>query len=243
MASRAPASASEPRKGFIARLPIGPFASRPRLVGAILSGAVSGLAIWLSPLDIRPSTTFLLAWDVGCLWFIVGAFWIMRDQDERDMAKRAASQDDGRHFILAVVTVAAAASLAVVGAELSLAKAEHGPIKALRVAGAVGTVAFSWLLVQLIYALHYAHEFYTASDDAADDDGRRGGLCFPGDDPTPDYWDFLHFACIIGVASQTADVQFTSKSMRRTGTVHSMVAFTYNTVVLALTINLCAGLF
>lgn len=235
--------ADDVRKGFIARLPIGPFASRPRLVGAMLATAVTAGVLWLSPLDLRPSTTLLIAWDVGCLWFIAGAFQLMRDQDESDMAKRAASQDDGRHFILAVVTVAAAASLAGVGLELSLAKGEHGPVKALRVAGVLVTVAASWLLVQLIYALHYAHEYYTAADDPADEDGRRGGLCFPGDDPTPDYWDFLHFACVLGVASQTADVQFTSKSLRRTGTVHSIVAFTYNTVVLALTINLCAGLF
>ena len=235
--------ADHERKGVIARLPIGPFASRPRLVGAILAGVATGAAIWLSPLAIRPSTTFLIAWDVGCLWFIVGAFWLMRDQDENAMAKRAASQDDGRGFILAVVTLAAAASLGAIALELSLAKDEHGPLKAMRVAAAFGTVALSWLVVQLIYALHYAHEYYTAADDPADEDGRRGGLCFPGDDETPDYWDFLHFACVLGVASQTADVQFTSKRMRRTGTVHSIVAFTYNTVVLALTINLCAGLF
>ena len=231
------------RKGLIARLPIGPFASRPRLVGAMACTLVVGAALWLSPLTLRPSTTFLIAWDAGCAWFIAGAFWLMRDQDESEMAKRAASQDDGRHFILAVVTLAAAASLAGVGLELSLAKGEHGLVKALRVAGVLATVAASWLLVQLIYALHYAHEFYTASDNPGDRDGRKGGLCFPGDDPTPDYWDFLHFACVIGVAAQTADVQFTSKSLRRTGTVHSVVAFTYNTVVLALTINLCAGLF
>jgi uncharacterized membrane protein len=69
-----------------------------------------------------------------------------------------------------------------------------------------------------------------------------GGLVFPGGGE-PDYWDFLHFSIVIGVASQTADIGFSSKGMRRTGTLHCVLAFVYNTVILALTINLVAGLF
>ena len=68
------------------------------------------------------------------------------------------------------------------------------------------------------------------------------GLAFPGDEP-PDYWDFLHFSVVIGVASQTADVAFTAKSLRRIGTAHGVVAFVFNTVILALTINIAASLF
>ena len=63
------------------------------------------------------------------------------------------------------------------------------------------------------------------------------GLQFPGGEP-PDYWDFLHFAVVIGVACQTADIAFTGKNLRRIGTVHGLVAFSFNTAVLALTINL-----
>ena len=100
------------------------------------------------------------------------------------------------------------------------------------------TVAASWFMVQLIFALHYAHEYYAQGERGQD----AGGLDFPGGEP-PDYWDFLHFSIVIGVASQTADIAFTSKSLRRVGTVHGITAFVFNTVVLALTINLLAGLF
>ena len=231
------------QKGFIARLPIGPFASRPRLVGAIVVSALTWLALALVPNELRWSTRAILGWDAGCLWFITGAFLLMRGAEAADIADAAKRQDDGRHFILAVVTAAAAASIGAVAVELTVAKAEHGPVEVVHVLLAFATVAASWLLVQLIYALHYAHEFYTSAEDPKDEDGRRGGLCFPGDDAEPDYWDFLHFAIVIGVASQTADVQFTSRPMRRTGTTHSVIAFLFNTVVLALTINLCAGLF
>lgn len=230
-------------EGLIARLPIGPFASRPRLAAAVAVSVVTWLALALVPNPLRWSTWAIVGWDAGCAWFIVSAFLFMRGRDGGDIAEAAAAQDDGRRFILAVVTAAAAASVGAVAMELTVARAEHGAAQALRVACAFATVAASWLLVQLIYAIHYAHEFYTASDDRSAEHGRRGGLCFPGDDPDPDYWDFLHFAVVIGVACQTADVQFTSRRMRRTGTAHSVIAFLFNTVVLALTINLCAGLF
>lgn len=69
----------------------------------------------------------------------------------------------------------------------------------------------------------------------------RGGLLFPGE-TEPDYWDFLHFSLIIGVASQTADVQISDRHIRRLSSIHSLTAFTFNTVILALTVNLMVGL-
>ena len=100
----------------------------------------------------------------------------------------------------------------------------------------------SWFVAQLIFALHYAHEYYELAHDGAEPPHLQEGLAFPGGEP-PDYWDFLHFAVVIGVASQTADIAFTRKALRRIGTVQGVVAFTFNTVVLALTINLLASLF
>ena len=182
----------------------------------------------------------MISWDGGCLWLIVGVLTMMLGKKGKDIRRTAATQDEGRHVILATVLIAAAVSLGVIADDLSLAKAAHGLEKAVRVAAAFGTVAVSWFVTQLVFALHYAHEYYQPNDTAP---GQvEGGLKFPEDD-APDYWDFLHFALVIGVASQTADVAFTSKVMRRIGSVHGVIAFTFNTVVLALTINLLAGLF
>ena len=69
-----------------------------------------------------------------------------------------------------------------------------------------------------------------------------GGLEFPGE-REPHYGDFLYFACVIGTSAQTADVSFTSRSMRRTGLVHCVLAFFFNTTLLALSINIASGLF
>jgi uncharacterized membrane protein len=104
---------------------------------------------------------------------------------------------------------------------------------------ALVSVISGWLLVHVIFALHYAHLFY-ARDTTSDTD--LGGLLFPGGG-APDYQDFVHFALVIGVAAQTADIAFTDKRQRRLGTLHSLVAFVFNTMVVALAINLAAGLF
>lgn len=101
---------------------------------------------------------------------------------------------------------------------------------------ALATVTLSWLFVHLNFALHYAHRFY-----APDDKGVQGGLIFPGE-TEPDYWDFLHFAIIIGVASQTADIQIADRRLRRISTAHSLISFVFNTVVVALAVNLAVTL-
>ncbi len=221
--------------------PIRALSARPRLVAGFAFGAAVALALQLTPGGISWSTRAIVSWNAGCLWFITGMILLMRHQNTDAMQRRAAQQDEGQGFILALVLVAAIASIGAVAAELSIAKNLHGLWKTLRIALAFGTAAISWFLVQLIFALHYAHEYFSPPDE-----GKPGeiahGLGFPKDE-VPDFWDFLHFSIVIGVASQTADIAFTSKVLRRIGTVHGVIAFTFNTVVLALAINLMAGLF
>ncbi|MNE75460.1 hypothetical protein D3C80_1716230 [compost metagenome] len=102
----------------------------------------------------------------------------------------------------------------------------------------IGTIAVSWLFTHVIFALHYAHEFYAPAEKGK---GDRRGLIFPGESEA-DYWDFLHFSLIIGVASQTADIQISSRRLRRIATVHSLIAFVFNTVILALAVNMAVSL-
>ena len=219
---------------------IGAFLARPRL---LVSFAV-GLAVWLACASLTRfqwSTSAIFGWDATALVFIVALIAFMIGKSPADIRRQASSQDQGQGVILAVVILAAAVSIAAVGVELSTARGGHGLEQAGRVALAFGTVAASWFMVHLIFALHYAHEYYAPE---AEPTGKAvaGGLAFPGGEE-PDYWDFVHFSTVIGVAAQTADIAFTSKPLRRIGTIHGIVAFTFNTVVLALTINLLAGLF
>jgi len=87
-----------------------------------------------------------------------------------------------------------------------------------------------------MFALHYAHDYF-----ATEVRGGHGGLEFPGGHP-PDYGDFLYFAVVIGTSGQTADVSFSRRPMRRTGTVHCVLAYFFNTTLVALTINIASGL-
>ena len=99
------------------------------------------------------------------------------------------------------------------------------------------TVLTSWLFTQTLLALNYAHDFYAAR--AA---GQPDPLLFPGS-TEPSYGDFLYFACVIGTSGQTADIAFNGSALRPVGTLHCILAFFFNTTVLALTVNIGAGLF
>lgn len=216
------------------------FRDRPRMIGAIGLGLAVALALYAVPNDLRWSTRCILAWDSAAGAFIVLMTLMMLDCDVDQIQARAAAQDEGRGLTLALSVISATTSILAIAAELSLAKSDHGWVKALRVGLAFATICISWYFTHLIFALHYAHEYY--SPDPHGPDPQRGGLGFPGKGAA-DYWDFVHFAVVIGVASQTADISFTSKALRRIGTIHGVLSFVFNTVVLALTINLLAGLF
>lgn len=221
---------SEPRKTSLPGV-LGPFAARPRLAAAFGVGGVVAAAALIGGLSW--STSVIFGWDAACLVFAIAGLSLMHGADTARMKAVAATQDEGQAIILGVVTLAAAASIGVVAVELAQDRAGAGLFAVLRVGLVFATVAASWFMVQLIFALHYAHEYYR---------GDEGGLAFPGGE-APDYWDFLHFSIVIGVACQTADVAFTSKTLRRTGTAHGVIAFVFNTVILALTISAAAGLF
>ena len=211
-----------------------PFASRPHLMAAVLFGLMLffGTSIWA----MRDITRVLIGWDGGVLLFLALAILFMWGADHESMKRRAIEHDEGRHLMLLLTTLAAIASVGALVAELSAAKGNPGG--GLRIALAAGTVVLSWLFVQIVFAMHYAHVYYLAEETGV----HQGGLEF-GDYEEPDYWDFVHFAIVLGATAQTADIVIRSKEMRRVGTLHTLVAFGFNTAILATMINLAANLF
>ena len=99
----------------------------------------------------------------------------------------------------------------------------------------------AWFLIHTVFTLHYGHVFYR-SEQEADVAGTGGGLIFPGWHP-PDYQDFAYFSFVVGMTCQVSDVNVTSRSMRRLALLHGLLAFAFNTVILALSINIISGLF
>ncbi len=72
--------------------------------------------------------------------------------------------------------------------------------------------------------------------------GWSGGLEFPSENQ-PDYWDFMYFSYVVGMTCQVSDVQITGRYLRRLALIHGVVAFFFNTIILALTINILASSF
>lgn len=210
--------------------------ARPRLF--ISASVATAVGIFLPEFVAAHSVTrWLLAWNVGtCLYVLLAAIMMTRSTSHR-MRYRAQLQDDGQLVILFLVVVSAVASLAAIAGELVVVKDMHGFIKSAHIALAGITVLSSWAFIQVMFALHYAHEFYAATSS-----GRPPGLQFP-EDENPGYGDFFYFSSVIGTSGQTADVSFVSKPMRRIGSLHCILAYLFNTTVLALLINIGASLF
>lgn len=210
--------------------------ARPRLFFAALAGVlVTGLLP--DSLAQRDITRLIIGWNAGAILYLLLAGHMMFRSDHDKIRHRATWQDEGRWVVMTLVVMAALATLGAIVAELAVVKDMHGMLRYAHMALAGITIATSWAFTHTMFALHYAHDYYVAQVN-----GRPSGLAFPGDDP-PDYGDFLYFACVIGTSGQTADVSFCSSAMRRTGLLHCVLAFFFNTTLLALTINIASGLF
>jgi uncharacterized membrane protein len=229
----------------MAPVPVQPHAAKPAAVRLLISRprlsfsiAVGIVTVFVLPNEVAHQTVTraIFAWNVGACLYLVLAMKMMFWSTHERMRARALQHDEGSAVVLFLVVTAALMCVGAIVAELTVVKDLHGVLRYAHIALAVLTIVSSWVFTQVMFALHYAHDYY-----ATEVRGQHGGLDFPGGQP-PDYGDFLYFACVIGTSGQTADVSFTNRRMRRTGTVHCVLAFFFNTTLLALTINIASGL-
>ena len=201
-----------------------------------MSGLAGALTFLLLPSELAASTRTLVTWNVGADLYLLLAYVLIVRASVEHMRWRARLQDDGAAVVLFLTVAAAAASLVAIVMELSGLKSDAPARQALHLGLAGATFMTSWLLVHTSFALHYAHAYYVSL-------GENGAapLEFPRQD-APVYMDFLYFSMVIGMTSQTADVAITTTRMRRLVMVHGMIAFVFNTSLLALTINVAASL-
>ena len=210
-------------------------AIRPRLYFSALAGMS---ALIFLPGSWSATIRGALAWDLSAAIYLVLAFRIMRTCTADVIRARAARQDDSRVVILVIILLAIVASFGAIVGLLAEAKEAPNHLKVLRLGLAAATIILAWTVMQVVFTLHYAHEYYRPS---GGDKSVAEGLDFPGD-KHPDYWDFFYFATSIGAASQTSDVSIRTKPLRRLVTLHAITSFFFNTAVLALTINLAASM-
>ncbi|MDQ2954890.1 MAG: DUF1345 domain-containing protein [Pseudomonadota bacterium] len=178
----------------------------------------------------------MICWDSGAGLYLAIVLAAVGSFDLKSVRARAAEQDEGAVFVLIMTVVAAIASLVAVVFLLGAEKNSNGSAPTIGFALAVVTILVSWGFIHLIFALHYAHEFY---GEGADE--RCGGLQFP-DDNRPDYWDFIYFSFVIGMTFQVSDVQVTSKRIRHVVVAHGIISFLFSVAILALAVNIGSNL-
>ena len=205
-------------------------ATRPRLLSAFALGAVAVAVVpahgWLARL--------LLGWDIAVWAYLILITLMMLGADPRRIRAVARREDERASAVLAVVCLGVVASMVAIAFELATAKsAGHAQSSHYLFTGI--TVLGAWLMVPMMFTVHYAHLYYRAPHEPP--------LRFPDDQIEPDYWDFLYFSFPIAVASQTADISIRSRAMRRAVLGQSLLSFFFNTSILALSINIAAGLF
>ena len=210
-------------------------AGRPRLFAAALVGVAAGFML---PDTMAPQTRAIIAWDVFVTCFLALICWLFSVQLSEHMPADAAAQQEGEWTIFWITVGAAAASFAAIIWEFSASKDMAPAERGAHVALVSFTLLASWLMTHIVFAMRYAHEYYAISPGRADIDG---GLEFPGD-IAPDYWDFAYFSLVLGMTFQVSDVQITARTLRRLATVHGLLGFLFNTVIIALTVNIGASL-
>ncbi|AIT07557.1 membrane protein [Sphingomonas taxi] len=172
----------------------------------------------------------MAAFDIAAIIFLLAVSTLFRHGEAARMRRSARDNDANRAALLAITAATMVVILVAVAGELK------GRNDAYAIVLVIATLALAWLFVNMVYAMHYAHLFYSAGEDGKDE----GGLDFP-DCKEPDYWDFLYFSATLGMTFQTSDVQIGSRRIRRVVLGHTLAAFVFNLGVVAFTVNVLGG--
>lgn len=183
-------------------------------------------------------TRLLLAWDIGALVYLILAWMVVALSDEVMTRVRAQQYDQSGYAIFLLVTTAASASFVAIGFLAGNLKALEFWPRTGYLTLTVAALLLSWLLIQTLFAFHYARLYYARPADGKE---HQRGLKFP-DEGEPDYLDFAYYACVIGMTSQVSDVAVMARHMRRITLIHGVLSFIFNITILAMSINIIGGL-
>lgn len=176
------------------------------------------------------------AWDVGSFLFLAATavtFFLALDRDISADAKR---HQEGEWTVFTITLLGAVMSFAAIF--LFSHAASHKTHESASLAFVIVTLILSWLTTHVMFAYRYAHEYYSYDLGGAEIDR---GIEFPHDD-RPDYLDFAYFSFVLGMTFQVSDCNVTAKKLRRLATLQGLIGFLFNTVILALSVNIAATL-
>jgi uncharacterized membrane protein len=208
--------------------------ARPKLLSGIAAGLLSIAPLMAVP---HPGLRAVLAWDIGSFVFLAHTVYSFFRAEETDISADAKRQQEGEWSVFTLTLAGAVFSLAAI---FIFSGAGHKADKGAYLAFVIATLILSWLTTNVLFALRYAHEYYARdwNKDGADLDR---GIDFPQDDQ-PDYLDFIYFSFVLGMTFQVSDCNIIAKKLRRLATLQGLIGFLFNTVILALSVNIAASL-
>ncbi|CAM3665837.1 DUF1345 domain-containing protein [Elizabethkingia sp. HX WHF] len=198
----------------------------------MLSIIISGLIFVIVPSELPVLPRILITW-LGFAITYISICWItIFTMNVTEIIRKASIEDGSKAFVFLFVILASFACLFTV-LLMVMGFNDKNISQWFMVLIAVGSMISSWALVHTLYIFHYAHLYYKTK-------GGKG-LDYPGDEK-PDYLDFAYFSFVMGCTFQVSDVEISSKEIRRVALFHGLLSFALNTFVVALTINIIAGL-
>jgi uncharacterized membrane protein len=206
-------------------------ASHWRLFGACLVG----VAAWggARMLGAPRASHLLIGWNLGAISYLALTWRLFLKADETKVRSMAAREDEGRSVLLMIVLAAIVASLWAVVDAMIAARTSGGSARPIIASLAGATLVLSWLVLQSVFVLHYAHRHFGEG-------AGKDGIGFPGE-PASTYMDFVYLAFSVGATFQVSDNSILTSALRRLVTAHAATAYFYNTAILALGINIIAS--
>jgi len=202
-------------------------AARRTAIAAALGVVASGIAAPFLPWQ----ATVLVGWSTAATMYCARVWFVSRSMDATKTKRHATSEDDSRFVADITLLGACVASLVAVGLALVKAAQTGGTGQAVYTGIGVLSVVMSWVLVHTVFTLHYGRLYYEHVD----------GIDFH-DQSDPTYRDFAYVAFTIGMTYQVSDTELNSRTIRSTALRHALLSYLFGAVIIAMTINVVAGL-
>jgi uncharacterized membrane protein len=195
--------------------------------------ALVGAVVWLATARLGADVRLLLAGDAFFAAFIVAMGVLSMRSRHETFLQRVRQEDEGMVILemISVVTV-----IVILGSVFALLDNTNRPSAAVFTLS-VASVPLGWFMLHTMFAFHYANVYYSPPPAGE----HAGGLSFPGGED-PRAWDFLYFAFVVAMTAQVSDVSVVNTRMRRVTLAHGVISFFFNTVIIAIAVNVTVGL-
>jgi len=209
-----------------------------RRIRLVICIVISVIIFCLFSRSFSYAIDFMISWIGFSAGILLFSWFTMITSHPREISDIPRQQDERQTVIFLVVVIAAFISLFAIIILLQNIPRESKKGFSTDPIISISSLFSSWMVIHTLFTLHYAHLFYR--EGANLNNNTDQGLIFPGE-PEPDYIDFAYFSFVIGMTFQVSDVQIMSKKIRRLVLLHSIIAFIFNTAIVALSINIIAG--